>query len=83
MNSVKIIPTIEVEAAKVTSRLGAKVRIAGLLGGLLNQALGIITGFSIGKGVAWVLGRIYGTRTAKEKQYIWWGPQISVTYITF
>lgn len=75
--------TFTVVTEKVVSRIGLKITIAKRIVGLVNSALLILTGLSIGSLVVWGLKRIFRTEIRYERMFGWFGPKKNYEYMIF
>jgi hypothetical protein len=83
LDGSKWVPTILNITTKALTRLGLKIQLAtGILSFISTSAL-MIADLSIGKLIAWGVGKIFKTKKGVEKQFVWFGPKIEVTYIIF
>ncbi|MPN02888.1 hypothetical protein SDC9_150109 [bioreactor metagenome] len=83
LNGSKFVPMIANITTKVLSRVGLKLRITASILSFISTSALIIADMSIGKLVAWGLGRIFGTKKYTVRKYGRWGPKIKVEYVMF
>lgn len=68
---------------RVLTKVGLKRKLVTQILSLINTCTLIMSDLSIGKIVAWGIGKIFKVKTYREKKYYYWGPVISVKYIVF
>lgn len=83
LNGDKIVPQIVKSTNQVFTRFNTKLKISATIMGGINTFFLTMSDFSIGKAVAYVLGRMFKTEKRYALKYIYWGPREKIIYIIF
>ena len=83
LNGYKIIPTILNITSKALSKVGLSIKIATSILSFLSTSALIVADLSIGKLVAYGLGKVFGVEEKYEKRYFWSSKKSLIIYITF